>query len=171
MLPCFASSQDIYVSEKGVISFRSNATLELIKASSNKVRGVIDAQQKTFAFEVRINSFEGFNSDLQREHFNENYLESTKFVSAIFKGKIIEDIDFNINGKYMVRAKGALNIHGVEQERIIKCSIEINDHTIHLESDFMVLLNDHNIIVPKVVHEKVATAIEVAVQCDLKRKN
>jgi len=60
---------------------------------------------------------------LQKEHFNENYLESDKYPEASFKGKIIEDIDLDKDGEYEVRAKGELTIHGIMQERIIKANI------------------------------------------------
>ena len=60
--------------EHGKVSFLSEAPLELIKAASDKLKGAIDKTQNTFAFAVDIHSFKGFNSDLQREHFHENYM-------------------------------------------------------------------------------------------------
>jgi hypothetical protein len=53
-----------------------------------------------------MRSFQGFNSPLQKEHFNENYVESDKFPEASFKGKIIEDQDLTVDGTYELRAKG-----------------------------------------------------------------
>src|SRR5687767_16000291 len=94
--------------EKGEINFASNAELELIKASSNKVQGLIDPSNNQFAFTVDIQSFRGFNSELQREHFNEKYMESERFPRAKFSGKIIEQIDLTVNQTYEVRAKGDL---------------------------------------------------------------
>ena len=52
---------------------------------------------------------------MQKEHFNENYLESDKYPDATFAGKIIEDVDFTKNNTITVRAKGILTIHGVPQ--------------------------------------------------------
>ena len=52
-----------------------------------------------------MRSFQGFNSPLQKEHFNENYVESDKFPDASFKGKVIEDVDLSKDGTYEVRAK------------------------------------------------------------------
>ena len=152
---------------KGIIHFRSDAPLELIKASSNEMRGKLDAQKKAFAFTVKIRSFAGFNSPLQKEHFNENYLESNLFPDAYFSGKIIEDIDFSKNGTYTIRAKGNLNIHGITQERIIKSEITIMEGKIRISSAFTVQLSDHNIPVPKVVHEKLASEINVEVNADM----
>lgn len=157
----------IYISSTGTISFRSDAPLELIGASSKELKGAIDTDKKTFAFKIRIRSFQGFNSPLQREHFNENYLESEKYQEAAFTGKIIEDINFNVPGKYSIRAKGILSIHGIDQERIIKSELEIRENSILIKSSFIVLLNDHKILIPKVVSEKLANEIKVDLSAEL----
>src|SRR5690348_17979072 len=95
-----AGAQNKFSIEKGEISFTSNAELELIKASSDKVQGLIDPSSNQFAFTVDIRSFQGFNSQLQREHFNEKYMESDKYPKATFSGKIIEPVDFSSDRTY-----------------------------------------------------------------------
>ena len=143
------------------MSFTSNAELELITAASNKVQGLIDPSNNQFAFTVDVKSFQGFNSALQREHFNEKYLESEKFPKARFAGKIIEPIDLTIDGSYDVRAKGDLEIHGQKQTRILKSKISVSKGVINLETRFFVPLADHNISIPTIVSQKIATEIEV----------
>ena len=96
------------------MNFISQAELELIKAASNETRGIIDPSTNQFAFSVQVNTFNGFNSALQRDHFNEKYMESDKFPKASFSGKIIEQVDYSKNGSYDIRAKGDLDIHGVK---------------------------------------------------------
>jgi len=153
--------------EKGEINFVSNAELELIKAVSNKLRGVVDLATNHFAFSVQVNSFEGFNSELQREHFNEKYIESEKFPRMTFRGKIIEQVDFSTDGIYEVRAKGDLDIHGQTQTRIIKSRIIIDEGLIRIEASFKVPLADHNISVPRIVNQKIATEIEVVLKANM----
>jgi polyisoprenoid-binding protein YceI len=157
----------LYSVQNGNVSFVSEAKLELIKASSSEMKGKLDVQRKLFAFAIKINSFQGFNSPLQREHFNENYLESDRFPDASFSGKIIEDIDFSKDGSYTVRAKGILTIHGVQQERIIKSVIKVNKGKMNLVSNFTVQLADHQIPIPKIVHEKLASEIKVEVNANM----
>jgi hypothetical protein len=159
-----------YTVKSGSIAFRSDAPLELIKAQSNELRGLLVPQKKQFAFIINIKSFKGFNSPLQQEHFNENYLESNKYATASFGGKIIEDIDYTKDGVYSIRAKGNLSIHGVVQERIIKSELTIKNNSISIKSNFTVLLNDHNITIPKVVNEKLASEIKVEIKADLVTK-
>ncbi len=156
-----------YQCSNGVVTLKSVATLELIQAKSNKLRGVIDTDKNTFAWTVDIRSFEGFNSPLQREHFNENYMESDRFPKASFTGKIIEDIDFAAPGVQSVRAKGKLNLHGVEQERIIKSQLENRGGKLFISTRFTVPVADHNIDIPKIVHQKIAEEIQVTVEAVL----
>lgn len=149
----------------GKILFQSDALFETIKATSNELKGLVDIDKNTFAFKVKMSSFFGFNSKLQNEHFNENYVETAKFPEAGFNGKIIEDIDFTKDGTYNVRAKGNLSIHGVPQERIIKCEVVIKDKKITVKSLFTILLSDYNIPIPKVVKDKLNGEITVQVYC------
>ncbi|MEM8909935.1 MAG: YceI family protein, partial [Bacteroidota bacterium] len=138
----------IYKSTSGEAYFKSDAPLEVIEARSTQLRGIIDASKYTFAFSIPIRSFEGFNSPLQREHFNENYLESDKFPKATFLGKMIEKIDLSKDGNHEVRAKGQLQIHGIVTERIIKSQLEVKAGQLFIRSAFTVLLKEHDIKIP-----------------------
>ncbi len=163
-------SSQIFMCKDGLTKFTSEAPLELIKAQSNKTAGVIDAPNKNVAFSVDVDSFEGFNSGLQREHFRENYMETDKYRTATFKGKIIEDIDFTKSGTVTVRAKGTFSIHGTEKEKLVKVKVTIKDKEVTIETNFEVPLEDHNIKIPKVVNQKIASVIMVDVKATLKPK-
>lgn len=154
-------AQKKYTTRNAKIDFTSEAQLELIKAASNNVKGLIDPATNQFAFTIDVNSFQGFNSMLQREHFNEKYMESEKYPKATFSGKIIEQVDFMSDGSYDVRAKGDLDIHGVKQTRIIKSKITIKNGSLKINATFDVPLADHNITIPTVVSQKIATLIKV----------
>lgn len=159
-----------FSTKSGTIKFASKAQLELIQASSNKLQGIIDPSTNQFAFLIDMKSFQGFNSGLQRQHFNENYIESEKFPLAKFSGKVIEQIDYTQNGVTEVRAKGELDIHGQTQVRIIKSKITVNGNQISIEAQFLIPLSDHNITIPKIVNQKIATEIEVGVNATLLRE-
>jgi len=164
------SQENIFQVTKGKIAFKSDAPLELIEASSNDLKGLINFTSGSFAFSVSINSFQGFNSSLQREHFNENYMESEKFPKATFTGKIIESIDLANSGEVTIRAKGKLNIHGIEQERIIRSTLNIQNNKLTIKSNFSVLLQEHNITIPKVVQQKIAEEIYVTIEAAAEKK-
>ena len=157
-----------FSTDKGEIRITSNAQLELIRASTEKVQGIVDASNNQFAFLLPVSSFHGFNSDLQRQHFNDNYMESETFPKASFSGKIIEHIDFNVDSVYEVRAKGNLDIHGQKQIRIIKGTLTVHNHQLTIDAHFSVPLADHQISIPKIVSQKIATDIEVVFHAVLK---
>ncbi|GAA4829317.1 YceI family protein [Algivirga pacifica] len=163
-LASLAGAQQRMLVSKGSVHFTSNAPLEVIDASSNALKGILEMPTRKFAFTAAIKSFKGFNSSLQQQHFNENYLESDRYPKAVFKGKIIEKIDFTQDGTYKVRAKGKLSIHGLEQIRIFKVNLKIIEGVVHFDAKFKVPLSDHDISIPQIVHQKIATEIDVAIQ-------
>src|SRR4051812_39415281 len=130
----YVAAGPVYEVSESNVKFRSKAPKELISAASGKLKGIVDPEHKSFAFRIDITSFEGFNSPLQREHFNENYMETPQFPVATFTGRIIEDVDLSRNGSYEIRAKGKLTIHGIEQERIIKCTLNCSKDKIVVSS-------------------------------------
>ena len=161
----------VYRADSGSVTFISDAPLEFIQASSQELKGIIDPDGNRFAFSVDIATFFGFNSSLQRIHFNENYLESAKYPTASFSGKIIEPMDWSDPGTQSVRGKGKLRIHDVEQERIIYCQIEKHDDgDLQLEASFTISLADHDINIPKIVVQKISDIVKVNVQAQLIRQ-
>ena len=160
----------VFTCKDGLTKFTSEAPLELIKAESHQTIGVVDCTTKNVAFSIDIDSFEGFNSGLQREHFRENYMETEKYPRATFKGKIIEDIDFTKPGVTTVRAKGIFSIHGTEVEKIVKVKLNLKGREMVIDTNFEVPLQDHNIKIPKVVNQKIASIILVEVKATLKQK-
>jgi polyisoprenoid-binding protein YceI len=163
-------AQQIYVTHTGKAAFVSDAPLEVIKAESNEVNGAVNLADRTFAFTIDNSTFKGFNSSLQQEHFYENYMETQLYPTSSFKGKIIEEIDPNSTKEQVVRAKGILDIHGVSQERIIKGTLKKTGDKIEIRADFTVLLQDHQIKIPRVVYQKIAEVINVSILTELTRK-
>ncbi len=160
----FSQSSNKLLLNNGSVKFISNAALETIQANSNKLKGLLLTNERTFAFTVDVNTFNGFNGSIQREHFNENYMESDTYPRASFSGKIVEDINFLKDGMYELRAKGKLTIHGVEKERTIKIQMETKNGRINVNAKFNVLLEDHNISIPSVVNQKIAEEVAVEVK-------
>lgn len=157
-----------YAIVSGTIEFSSKADLETIKANSKELKGLIDPVSHSVAFRVANNSFIGFNSQLQHDHFNENYMETDLYSNCTFTGKIIDEVNFKKDGEYTVRAKGVLKIKGVGQERIIKGVIYIKGAELFLTSEFIVSLSDYDIRIPRIVQQKIAPEIEVSLNAKMK---
>jgi len=162
-------SQQRLLTRSGFISFYSDAPLEKIEANTRTAASVLDKKTGQVEFSVLIKSF-SFRKALMQEHFNENYLESDKYPEAKFEGKIIEEIDLHRDGLYNIRAKGNLSIHGVTQERIIKCVLTIKNGVVNVRANFIVLLVDHNIAIPTILSQKLASDIKVEVKSELAEK-
>jgi len=171
LLTAAVHGQTVYEVEKGNISFSSDAPKELISAGSDELKGLLDPVKKTFYFKIPVSSFMGFNSPLQQEHFRENYMETGAYPEASFKGKIVDEVDLSKPGTYAVRAKGKLAVHGIESERIIDATLTVQPNTISISAAFAVLLQDHNIKIPRVVIEKLASEIKVSMKATLKPRN
>ena len=149
------------LSFSGDVNFHSDAPQEQIRAQSTKVVGVIDTLRNTFAFQVPVKSFDGFNSDLQRQHFNENYMESNVYPQLTYTGKILAPINYQKPGIYQVKTKGSFRIHGVEGEEIIENTIEVQQNAISILSDFYIRLADYDIRIPRIVQMKIAPIIHI----------
>ena len=162
-----AKEADIYLMQKGSIDFRSEAPLELIQATSEQLQGALDVNKNTFAFAIKMESFDGFNSLLQREHFCEKFMECDRYPKSSFQGKIIESIDYSKVGSHDVRAKGKLTIHGLEKERIIRGKLELGPGGIVIDATISVPLEDHNIDIPKVVAQNISEIITVKIHAEL----
>ncbi|MDZ7649461.1 MAG: hypothetical protein U5K54_21180 [Cytophagales bacterium] len=77
-------SQSLYITRNGQVSFLSTTPLENIEGINNEVTSIIDTNKGEIVFAVLIESFR-FEKALLEEHFNENYLESTKYPKATFQ--------------------------------------------------------------------------------------
>jgi len=163
-------SQDngkIFTCKNGQVSFISEAPLEIIKASSRNLTGAINVSDRSFSFLLPTKTFEGFNSSLQRTHFNEDYMETDSYPNSTFKGRIIEETDLSAPGIYKMRAKGKLNIHGVEQDRIVRCDLTVSEGKIEVKAAFTVFIADHKISIPSILNQKIAEEIKVDINFTL----
>lgn len=149
------------------VHFISQAPLETIEATSTELSGLIRPSDNSFAFTVPIRSFQGFNSPLQQEHFNENYMESNTYPRGTYSGTIVEEVKWGTPGIYNVRVKGKLDIHNQVVYRIVQATITISEDNIRIEADFTVPLADHDISIPRLLRQKIAEKIKVTVSATL----
>ena len=150
----------LYVTQSGETNFFSETPVENISAVNKMVRAILNIATNEVAVSMKMSAFD-FPNKLMQEHFNENYMESEKFPTGIFKGKIAEPIDYTKNGTYDITAKGQLTLHGVTQARDLKGRLTVDNQKISLACNFDIKLTDHNIDVPKLVFAKIAEVISV----------
>ena len=156
----FQANGQLYMAQNGEVSFFSKTPLEDIDALNKQVGSIINADNNEVAVQMRVSSFV-FPNKLMQEHFNENYLESDKFPSATFKGKIREVVDLRVPGTYVVTAVGTATIHGITNPIEIKGNIVSKGEQVSLTCQFDIKLVDYKIAIPRIVFAKIAEVIRV----------
>ena len=158
------ASAQRYTSHTGHLTFFSATPVENIEAINNEVGCLLNSASGDLQFVVPINSFK-FEKATMQTHFNENYMESSKFPQAQFKGKFsnVSEVNFSKEGTYHVKAVGLLTIHGVTHEVSIPGTIIIKAGAPTIDATFMVKCSDYNVKIPSVVTSKVAEEIKVAI--------
>lgn len=155
------------ISRTSTTTFYSHAPLEDIEAVNNRTTAALNLEKGEIVVKMLIKHFE-FENALMQEHFNENYMESEEFPSAIFKGTLTMDepIDLNVDGDYEVEVAGTLTIHGVEQPHTGTATITVADRQVSGKAVFIARPKDFDIEIPTVVVRNIAEEIEVTTVLD-----
>ena len=162
-----SEAQDIHLTRNGRITFFSHTNIEDIDAVNNEVSSTINTKTGAMQFLVLIKSFQ-FKKASMQQHFNDDdYMNSSVYPKADFKGTIkeISKIDFSKDGSYPVVVDGNLTMHGVTNKTMVKGIITVKSGKISSSSKFAVKLADYKVSVPSIVSEKVAEVVDVTVTC------
>jgi YceI-like domain len=153
-----------YFSKTGKISFKSDASMEKIEAQNASASTALDINSGNLEWAVLIQGFK-FDKALMQEHFNENYMESSTYPKAKFKGKIdnISAVNFLKDGVYNVTASGQLEMHGITKPVTTKGVITVKGGAITAKSNFSVLLADYGITIPKLVADNISKSVDITV--------
>lgn len=165
----FSPISEKKVTKTGSITFEASVpSFEEIKAKNEAVTCIINTSNGEIAALALMKGFR-FKIALMEEHFNENYVESSKFPKATFKGKI-EGFDYSkltsTNKEHII--KGKLELHGKSKEITIKSKIKKTGETINMVADFVINTDDFDVEIPSVVSKKVAKDVKVTFNFDLK---
>jgi hypothetical protein len=158
-------AQKLYSTKTGKITFESKAPLEDIEAKNSEVESKLLSSNGQIIFSLLMKGFQ-FENQLMEDHFNENYVESTKYPKADFKGFItnIKDINFSKDGTYPAKIKGKLTIHGVTKEVQTNGTVNVKNGKVAGSSQFNIKLKDYN-IGGTMIGKKIAENITIKVDC------
>ena len=165
----FQSKAQLFMTTNGEVSIFSKTPMENIDAVNKSVSSIINTATNEVAVQMRITNFV-FPNKLMQEHFNENYLESEKFPSATFKGKIKETVDLTVAGTYPITASGTATIHGVTRPIDLKGTIISTGTSLALTCAFEVKLVDYKVDIPKIVFAKIAEVIKISSKINYTKK-
>ncbi len=158
-----------YFSRNAVIRIHSNSKAEKIEGVNSTATTVMELTTGKVEFAALINAFV-FEKALMQEHFNENYMESTKFPKAVFKGSFPDPQSLKLStpGNYKTTVNGELTMHGVTRPLSAPVEFVVDDKGIHGSCTLMVKCSDFDITIPSVVKNTVSNDVEIKVRADYK---
>lgn len=162
-----AVGQEKYATKTGEITFEASVpSFEEVKAENTNVSAVLDATTGNFAALALMKGFR-FKVALMEEHFNENYIESSKYPKATFKGTI-QDFDFSkVSGEGEYIINGTLNLHGVDKNLEVPAVISIKGGAVLVSTQFVLNPADFKIKIPSIVSNKIADEVNVSAVFEL----
>jgi polyisoprenoid-binding protein YceI len=160
----FATFATKLVSKNGHVRFYSHTAIEDIEAQNRQSVSILDTETGDIQISILIKSFE-FKVALMQEHFNENYMESSKFPKASFKGKVdqLANINFKVDGVYTSSVTGEITIHGVTKSITVPGTFEVKGSIVTAKAKFTVSPKEFGIAIPSLVENKIAKDIEITV--------
>jgi polyisoprenoid-binding protein YceI len=159
------NAQKVFATKTGQLFFNATGGIEKIAAVNNQVDSKFVDATGQIIFGVLVKGFK-FENQLMEDHFNENYMESTRFPKADFKGYIknIKEVDFTKEGKYPIAIEGNLTIHGVTQKVNAAGTLEVAQGKPTIIGEFSVKIKDYG-IKGLYIGEKIANEAKIKVNC------
>ena len=160
-----SEAQKVYATKTGQTAFNASSPIEKIAAVNNQTDSKFVADNGQVVFAVLIKGFK-FENQLMEDHFNENYMESTKLPKADFKGYItnIKEVDFLNDGSYPVKLDGNLTLHGVTNKVTAAGTMKVVGGVPQMEGTFKIKLKDYN-VTGLYIGEKIAPEVAITVKC------
>ncbi len=159
------NAQKIYSTKTGQVQFNASSPLQKIAAVNNQVDSKMVDKTGQIVFSILVNGFI-FENQLMTDHFQENYLETSKFSKAEFKGYItnISSVDFSKDGKYNITVDGSLTIHGVTQKVNATGILTMIGGKAAINGSFKIKIKDYG-ITGLYIGEKIANEAEITINC------
>lgn len=161
-----AFGQGKFISKNAYISFYSKTPLEDILGESNEAVSILNAETGEIGFQAIMTTFH-FKRALMEEHFNENYMESSKFPKSKFNGKI-EGFNKDMLKAPVANIKitGLLTVHGVEKTITFPGTLGLVDGKLVGTCKFNAIPEDYGITIPSLVRDKIGKEMEVNVKAN-----
>jgi hypothetical protein len=161
-----AFAQGKFITKNAYISFYSSTPMEDILGESNEAVTILNSETGEIAFQSLMTTFH-FKRALMEEHFNENYMESTKFPKAKFTGKIEGFNKTMLSAPVSdIKVTGVLSVHGVDKTITIPAKLGLENGKLEGTTKFKVTPEDYGILIPSLVREKIGKEMEITVKAN-----
>ena len=170
-LTSLAIAQKKRTTTSATINFDATTSLDKLPKADNKtVIASLDIKTGNVAFESIVKSFTFSNPKMQ-EHFNgDKWMDSDKFPTATFTGKItnLSAVNFKKDGTYTANVSGNLSMHGITKPVTTIASVVVSGKKLNTTTDFSVKLADFGINGGAIAAGKVATEPKISVVAEFK---
>lgn len=155
------------MTRSGEIKFDATVptSVDNVAATNNTVSSIFDKGTGDLVVQAMVKSFK-FKVPLMEEHFNENYMESSKFPKATFKGKASNYA--GKDGSYEV--EGDLTMHGVTNKVKTKMSFTTQGGKLVISGNINVKLADYKIDIPSLAKKTLAENAKVSIKLEMENK-
>lgn len=175
LMICFLIGNAVFTQKRathtGEIYMEASVPLfEEIKAVNNSVSCVFDESNGKLSTLAVVKAFR-FKLPLMEEHFNKNYLESSRFSKSTFKGKIVNfDVSKLSSIKKEYDLEGNLTLHGVTKRIKTKITLFLDAGFVYASSNFEVLSKDYKVEIPSILQNKISEKVVIEVNFKLEKK-
>ena len=160
------------ITRNGEIKFEASMpAFEEVAATNKTASCIFDKATGEFVTLALVKAFK-FKVPLMEEHFNENYIESTTYPKAIFKGKVIgfDTSKLVANKSTSFSIEGDLTIHGITNAVKSKITFTLVGSNYNVTSSFLIKNEDYKIKIPSLVKSKIADEVKVSLNFILEEK-
>lgn len=161
----FAGEYQVDKAEKNNVKFISATTIQDFDGVTDNIDGFLyyegdDLLNKSkLYFEVDLTTLDT-GIGLRNRHMRENYLETDKYRTTTFSGKLIK-ADKLTENEYDVVVKGEIFIHGVTKEMTIEGKINRKERKLEIKTGFSIKLSDFDIEIPSFMFLKLSNNIKL----------
>jgi len=165
MMNNVANAQQVFATKTGQLFFNATGGDVKIAAVNNQTDSKFVSTTGQIIFGVLIKGFK-FENQLMEDHFNENYMESTQFPKADFKGYItnIKDVNFTKDGEYPIKVEGNLTIHGVTNKVSAEGVMQLKGGKPNMVGSFKIPIKQYG-IKGSYIGDKIASEAIIKLNC------
>ncbi|GAB5408916.1 MAG: hypothetical protein BalsKO_12810 [Balneolaceae bacterium] len=142
-----------FYTETGSTKFTSSVPLHDFSGTSENLVGQINLEEKTVDFYIDLETLDTGNAKRDKDMLLT--LETKKHPFAEFFGKLTSDFDLTSSAPQEVVVNGLFKIHGEEKEVEVTGTLTKTDSGLELNAAWVLLLEDYNIVPPKLLFIKV----------------
>ena len=154
-----AEEYDVDKSANNKVKFISDAPIESFEGVTDQIDGYLYHEGDSLTtksqlyFVVDLNSLDT-GIGLRNRHMRDNYLQTDKYPTTYYKGKIIKAVKVDADSINII-SEGTIFIHGVEKPLKVEAELFHKEDRYHIQCSFNVKLSDFNIEIPSIMFYKI----------------